>query len=157
MGAGVEEASLEGQHLVLSAYLASDGTKTPTEALIDSGATGLAFIDEGFAEKHQLPRYALKKPRSLEVIDGRTIESGVITEIVRVTLVVNKHTEDLCAFVTKLGHYPVVLGIPWLRQHNPTINWRDGTLDFESDFCLSNCALTATRTYGVTLPERRGT
>jgi predicted aspartyl protease len=115
MGVGVEEASLEGQHLVLSAYLASDGTKTPTEALIDSGATGLAFIDEGFAEKHRLPRYALKKPRSLEVIDGRTIESGVITEMVRVTLVVNKHTENLCAFVTKLGHYPVVLGIPWLR------------------------------------------
>ena len=89
MGAGVEEASLEGQHLVLSAYLASDGTKTPTEALVDSGATGLAFIDEGFAEKHQLPRYALKKPRNLEVINSRTIELGVITEIVRITLIIN--------------------------------------------------------------------
>ena len=52
MKAEVEESSLEGQHLVLSAYLTSNRTKTLTEALIDSGATGLAFIDEGFAEKH---------------------------------------------------------------------------------------------------------
>ena len=52
MRAGVEEASLEGQYLVLSAYLTSDGTKTPTEALIDSGATGLAFINKSFASKH---------------------------------------------------------------------------------------------------------
>ena len=99
----------------------------------------------------------MKKPRNLKVIDSRTIKSGVITKIVRVTLIVNKHTEDLCTFVTKLGYYPVVLGILWLRRHNPTINWKDGTLDFESDFCLSNCTLTVTRTYGVTLLERRGT
>ena len=38
--------------MVLSAYLISDGTKTLIEALIDLGATGLAFIDKGFAEKH---------------------------------------------------------------------------------------------------------
>ena len=38
--------------MVLSAYLTSDRTKTPTEALIDLGATGLAFINEGFAEKY---------------------------------------------------------------------------------------------------------
>ena len=38
--------------MVLSTYLISDETKTLIEALIDSGATGLAFIDEGFAEKH---------------------------------------------------------------------------------------------------------
>ena len=52
MGAGVEEASLEGQHLVLSAYLISNRTKTLIEALIDLGVTGLAFINEGFAKKH---------------------------------------------------------------------------------------------------------
>lgn len=24
--------------------------------------------------------------------------------------------------VTKLGDYDIVLGIPWLRQHNPEVN-----------------------------------
>ena len=97
--------------MVLSAYLTSDGIKTLIEALIDSGATGLAFINKGFAEKHRLPRYALKKPRNLKVINSRIIKLGVITEIVRITLIVNKYIENLYAFIIKLRHYLVVLGI----------------------------------------------
>ena len=75
--------------MVLSTYLTSNGVKTLTEALIDSGATGLAFVNKGFAKKHRLPYYALKKPRNLEVINSRIIKSGVITEIVRITLIIN--------------------------------------------------------------------
>ena len=47
--------------MVLSAYLTSNGTKTLIEALIDLGATGLAFINKGFTKKYQLSYYALKK------------------------------------------------------------------------------------------------
>ena len=97
--------------MVLSTYLTSNGTKTPIEALIDLGATGLAFINKGFAKKHKLPYYALKKPRNLKVINSRIIKLEVITKIVRVTLIVNRHTENLYAFITKLGYYLVVLGI----------------------------------------------
>ena len=49
---GVKKALLEGQYLVLGAYLTSNRIKTLTEALIDLGATGLAFINKGFTEKY---------------------------------------------------------------------------------------------------------
>ena len=42
-------------------------------------------------------------------------------------------------FVTKLGHYPVILGIPWLRSHDPHIHWKANTLTFNSSHCLSHC------------------
>jgi len=34
-------------------------------------------------------------------------------------------------FVTKLeSTYPIVLGHNWLTQHNPLIDWRKGTMEF---------------------------
>ena len=38
-------------------------------------------------------------------------------------------------FVTQLGHYPSVLGIPWLREHDATIRWRANTITFDSEEC----------------------
>ena len=32
-----------------------------------------------------------------------------------------------------------MLGFPWLRRHNPNINWSTGLLTFTSDLCLSTC------------------
>ena len=31
-------------------------------------------------------------------------------------------------FVTSLGPEKVILGLPWLRHRNPTINWQKGTM-----------------------------
>lgn len=42
-------------------------------------------------------------------------------------------------FVTKLGHYPVILGIKWLQHHNPTIEWDANLLMFNSAFCKATC------------------
>jgi len=70
---------MEGEHLVVSCILSVNGQTIATHALIDSGATGIAFIDKDFAHHHQLPLAPLLNPRSLQVIDGRPISSGDIT------------------------------------------------------------------------------
>jgi hypothetical protein len=46
------------------------------------------------------------------VINGRPIESGDITHIAKVGMKVQNHWEQLLMFSTKLGHYPIVMGIP---------------------------------------------
>src|SRR5690606_15916512 len=52
---------------------------------------------------------------------------------------VNDHFEHLPMFVTSLGHYPIVLGIPWLRRHGPSINFEANTVTFKSPRCLRSC------------------
>ena len=42
-------------------------------------------------------------------------------------------------FVTKLGHYPIVLGLPWLRWHDVHVGFTRNTLTFDSEFCLHRC------------------
>jgi len=81
---------MEGKHVILCNV--SFGDKTiASHALIDCGATGVAFIDDDFACHHQLPLTPLKYPRALEVIDGRPISSGDITHTTNATLSIHEH------------------------------------------------------------------
>jgi len=109
---------MEGEHLVVSWILSVNGQTIATHALIDSGATGIAFIDKGFAHHHQLPLVSLPTPRSLEVIDGHPISSGDITHTTTINCSINEHQEELPMFVTQLGHYSIILSITWMDLHD---------------------------------------
>src|SRR5690606_12972009 len=131
--------ALDGLHMVVRCEISHDNKSVPAHALIDCGATGFAFVDKDFASQHNLPLFPLREPRALEVIDGRPISSGDITHICKVPFKVNDHFEHLPMFVTSLGHYPIVLGIPWLRRHGPSINFEANTVTFKSPPCLRSC------------------
>ena len=49
------EDQLDGKHIVISCSLSFGDIRVQTHALIDCGATGYAFIDEGFARQYQIP------------------------------------------------------------------------------------------------------
>jgi len=144
---------MEGEHLVVSCTLSVNGHTIATHALIDSGATGIAFIDENFARHHQLPLVPLPNPRSLEVIDGHPISSGDITHTTTVKLSINEHQEELPMFVTQLGHYPIVLGIPWMDLHDINIRFHSRTVTFGSQYCSTHCTPFPTVAHGVA-PEK---
>ena len=38
-----------------------------------------------------------------------------------------------------LGDYEVVLGTPWLRQHDPSIRWSSNSVEFTSSHCSTHC------------------
>lgn len=42
-------------------------------------------------------------------------------------------------FITRLGHYLIVPGIPWLQRHNPFIKFSTNSLIFNSSFCTNHC------------------
>jgi len=114
VGREVEECELEAEHLFVAATLRNGDHSIQTPAMIDTGATGFAFIDENFVCQHKLPHYRLNPAQDLKVIDGRPIESGQITHLTKISGQIQDHTEMLPAFITKLGHFSLVLGIPWL-------------------------------------------
>ena len=124
------ENKLDGSHLIIKCTFVEPHSRLDSHALVDCGASGFSFIDLEFAHQHNLPQYILKEPRRLEVIDGRPIDTGDITYIVKIDGDINGQQEILTTFVTKLGHYHLVLGNPWRRYHNPTIDWERDTIDF---------------------------
>ena len=69
------EGSMDGKHLVITCSLTVNDPEIPTHALIDCGATGIAFMDQDFSRHHQIPLQEMKEKRQVEVIDGRPIES----------------------------------------------------------------------------------
>jgi len=148
----LEEELLDGTHIVISVELNDGISLIPTHALVDCGATGYAFADEEFVRDHNLPLYKLTTPRTLEVIDGHPIESGIITHLTKLSMNINGHKEQIPMLITKLGHYPLVLGLPWLRRHDTNIQFASNTLTFDSDFCLTHCCTTATSIKGISIP-----
>ena len=121
--------------MVLPYTLASENGTISTYSMVDSGATGRAFIDISFAQFHQLKFIALDLPQSIPVVDGRTTAAGAVTHVVRVPLVIDSHVESIEMFATKLGHYPIILAIPWLQHHDPVVRFKKNTMHFDSPFC----------------------
>jgi hypothetical protein len=52
---------------------------------------------------------------------------------------VEDHTEMIFLYATQLAHYPVILGMPWMKQHDPRIGFASYTLTFDSEYCRTYC------------------
>jgi Retroviral aspartyl protease len=92
-------------------------------ALLDSGVTGL-FIDRHFALAEKLTMRSLTRPAPVYNVDGTPNEGGAIREVIDVILQFRDHSEHAIFAVTNLGKHKMIMGYPWLRNHNPEVNWQ---------------------------------
>jgi len=53
-------------------------------------------------------------------------------------------------FFTKLGHYPIVLGNPWLQLHDVTVRFASNTVTFDSQYCTTHSHDAPITVLGVT-------
>ena len=97
-----------------------------TYALVDSGAT-LSCISDRFASRHSLPRSLRDTPLPITAVDNRPIASGLVSQDVISCLKVRDHSERISLAVVSVA-YPIILGLDWLRRHNPSIDWTRGQL-----------------------------
>ena len=141
-----EESKLNGTHIVVKCSLRRHDLIIE-KAPCDTGAIGYAFMDENFACQHNLPRYELRTSRALDVIDGQPIASGDVTHMVKVFAKIRKHEEDIPAFTTTLGHYKLILEIPWMRDHNVKLDFNENSLEFTADKCHTTCMKAPTKVY----------
>ena len=96
--------------------------------MVDSGATG-NFINPRTVQTFQIPTERKTIIYQLETIDGTPIRSGVVDlETVDLVLTSEHHSEVIRLDVTDIGDNEIVLGMPWLRHHNPQVDWRKLTL-----------------------------
>ena len=100
--------------------------------MVDLGATVL-FLDKKYADRHKMWQIPLENPITLYNIDGSLNEAGSITHKVKLSLRIGQEEETFDFFVTSLGPEKVILGLPWLRHRNPSIDWQAGTMCLNSN------------------------
>ncbi len=92
-----------------------------TYALVDLGGTA-SCISQEFANRHSLSRRLKDEPVPITAVDDRPIASGLVTQDVITSLFVKSHAENITLAVVSIS-FPVILGLDWLRRHNPGIDW----------------------------------
>ena len=123
----ISETKNTKSHFHIACLLRGRHRTTKVAAMVDSGATSL-FIDRKFVNQHKMLLEPLEQLIMLYNIDGSLNKAGSITHKVQLLLKVGQDEEKFDFFVTSLGPEKVILGLPWLRHCNPTIDWQQGTM-----------------------------
>ncbi|MGL5802623.1 MAG: hypothetical protein ACRCX7_08545, partial [Cetobacterium sp.] len=109
-------------------------------ALIDSGAA-VNLIDGALVEELGIFTSPCVPSLRITAIDSQPIGEGYLrrqTEPLGFQAGLFHH-ERLTFYVTTSPANPVILGLPWLRRHDPQISWRTGELTRWSPACLRDC------------------
>jgi len=127
------------EHLLLPCTISNPQQEVVSQTLtfVDSGAT-TEFCDSTYASSSNLPVYEIPSPKSLTVADGRLSSAGLVTHATDILIDLNGHTETRTFYITNLGRYQILLGKPWLRTHNPSIDWSTDTLTFDKASCSNH-------------------
>jgi hypothetical protein len=113
------------------------------------------FIDKAYAAANGIPTQRKAIPRRVLMVDGSEVAGGPVTHNAQVGMTINHDTEDLRLHWITIGNAPVILGLPWLKLHNLTIDWRVHRPCFDSDKCAERClTVSAQATAGA---EERAT
>ncbi|QRW26599.1 Retrotransposable element Tf2 protein [Rhizoctonia solani] len=101
----------------------------PLKTLIDSGAT-LNFISPLIVEKYKIPKTQLENPQVVRMLDGTISQTGCIWHQVQLAVLANGHPHTVPFLVCPIGNTPAILGMTWLTQESPLIDWNQGTITF---------------------------
>ena len=101
-----------------------------TLGLIDSA--GGKFIDQNFARNAGFKMQELKEPITARNVDGTENKKGKITTFVDLKITINGRKETARLLVSGLGRQKIILGLPWLKENNPDIDWKNGKLNWRN-------------------------
>jgi hypothetical protein len=128
------------QLMVWQVSLEQEACTAPTYAMTDTGAEGVCFVDKDWATTRGFQLQPMKREMPLVNFNGQEDESATVTHFIVATLRIHDHTEkEAFLFVTRLSHYPIILGIPWLKLHDPELKFGQGTMLFNSSYCQRYC------------------
>ena len=125
-----------GSRTLLDATLLFLGNPLSVSAMVDSGSDE-NFIDSGFASRVGIALEQLPSPLDANALGGQHLARITHRTKPLELIVSGNHHETLQFFVILSPLTPLVLGHPWLKQHNPQFDWSAGKVVGWSDFCHS--------------------
>ncbi|KAK3519785.1 hypothetical protein QTP70_004948 [Hemibagrus guttatus] len=107
-------------------------------ALLDSGSAG-NFISGALCRQLQLPTATTPKVYQVHAVTGKPLrqvrrQAGPFRLQIGVM-----HTEEIFLMVLENSTADVVLGRPWLEQHDPILSWRTGEILRWGHQCFKGC------------------
>jgi hypothetical protein len=96
-----------------------------TTALVDSGAMGNFIHPRYVAEKEFETNQRI--PLVVNDVNGRLLAK--VEQQVKLDLKMGSHFETILLDVAPLGGHNMVLGLLWLQQHNPQVDWSRGRMN----------------------------
>jgi hypothetical protein len=83
-------------------------------------------------QKRKIPMLRLPRPLRAQNIDGTHNSGGVIRHKVSIFVQIGDTEERREFLVLNCGKENMILGLPWLQETNPTINWASGEVHMPS-------------------------
>ncbi len=106
-----------------------NGSSANVRYLIDSAASN-CFVSHSFLSRSDLLKYVYKSDGKVRLGNNQIVPTkGRIPLTVKLG---NGYSERLILYVFDLPeHTDVILGMPWLKAHNPVIDWKARTMSFD--------------------------
>ena len=137
---------------MIKVVLQGEKEKLSINAMIDSGATE-DFIDKEVCQKYRISTIATENPREIYLADGNPSDMGPVTHIAKIPMTIGNHQELATLQVANLQNHEVIRGMPWLKGHNPKMDWENNKITFDSERCTTWCLDRKSTVYGI--PEAK--
>src|SRR3979490_2830792 len=125
-------SSVDSNEIILPTSIQLNKENIETQTLLDSGAGGI-FLDQNYARKLKVKEIMLTNPIVARNIDGTPNKRGTIKAYVNLHFNIGDKTFFERFYITGLGKQKMILGLPWLKKHNPVDDWKNRTLSWQTD------------------------
>ncbi|CAK5267057.1 unnamed protein product [Mycena citricolor] len=112
------------------------GKTRGVKALLDSGCS-TCCIDTDYARAEKLDIQELPQPIVAGNADNTKNISGRITHYIDLRMRIGPHVETRTFLLTCLGKARIFIGLDWLTEHNPEVDWQEQTMRFSQ--CPERC------------------
>ena len=95
------------------------------------------LINKRIYDKHPFTTKVTERPREIHLADGNLSEMCAITHIAELPMEIGGHKELATLQVANLQNHEMILGMPWLKGHNPKIDWEKKKITSDSERCIT--------------------
>jgi hypothetical protein len=149
-------APTQSEAIVVKAQIVQKDQYINVSALQDSGAEA-NLINWKTVQCLRLPSIPLDKPIPVTNVDLTPNRQGPLTAYTRFTLRLPSEGDAYCEerislYITDTGPHDIILGTPWLKLHNPNIDWHNNAVSITC--CPPTCKVVKRHLTAVEHDER---
>jgi hypothetical protein len=137
LGFELVQISIDQSKPLLTVQIIPKNQADTFSSLIDSGAMA-NFISPKLVETLKIPKITLSNPRNIHMLNGSTPKTGKVWHKVHLEFQCQGLPTSADFLVCPISNNQVILGMPWLKNQNPSIDWREQTIAFSETIQIAS-------------------